>query len=578
MKRRSVLAAGAGAALVAGCEPAGRSGVAGWRGEGGFVGASVERGHRLRDAVAASAAVGASAPDTVRRVDVVVVGAGIGGLGAARALAAAGIDDVAVLELEDEPGGNSRGHAIAGIRCPLGAHYLPTPGDRAFEVIELLESLGLRTTGADGRPAYDERVLCHAPQERLFVDGAWRDGLLPPIDALPAAERARTLAQYRAFAAAVREASTPGAFAVPTARAAWTDVHRTLDATTFAAWLDTRGLDAPALRWYLDYCCRDDYGASSRQVSAWAGLHYFASRHGFDAPGDGPGLRERHDDAGAADGVLVWPEGNAWLAGRLAAPLGLRLLGGRIVHRVEESKDGVTVDATVAADGTRERWLARRTILATPLHVARRIVAAPPPALVAAAERIVHAPWIVANLHVERPLLDRDGAGPAWDSVVYGGDGLGYVDASHQGFRPHPGPTVLTLYRALGGDSLEALRAARRTLLETPWHAAAAAAVAELSAVHPDLVAKTARIDIARWGHAMAVPAPGVRGDAALAALAADDPSATGRLHLAHADLSGHSVFEEALFQGTRAGRAAVAAVRRTVQSGIRSSTRRPPR
>ena len=45
--------------------------------------------------------------------------------------------------------------------------------------------------------------------------------------------------------------------------------------------LAAQGIDAPALRWYIDYCCRDDYGAGAAQVSAWAGLHYFASRHGF---------------------------------------------------------------------------------------------------------------------------------------------------------------------------------------------------------------------------------------------------------------------------------------------------------
>ena len=63
---------------------------------------------------------------------------------------------------------------------------------------------------------------------------------------------------------------------------------------TFAAWLDARRpAPTPHLRWYLDYCCRDDYGAGAAQVSAWAGLHYFASRHGFHAPGD-------DDDAASA--------------------------------------------------------------------------------------------------------------------------------------------------------------------------------------------------------------------------------------------------------------------------------------
>ena len=85
-----------------------------------------------------------------KRVGVVVVGAGIGGLAAARALAQAGIDDVHVLDLEDETGGNSRGHAMGGMRCPLGAHYLPVPGPAAIEVIELLDAARRAPDGRTG--------------------------------------------------------------------------------------------------------------------------------------------------------------------------------------------------------------------------------------------------------------------------------------------------------------------------------------------------------------------------------------------------------------------------------------------
>ena len=60
-----------------------------------------------------------------------------------------------------------------------------------------------------------------------------------------------------------------------------------------------------------------------------------------------------------------------------------------------------------------------------------------------------------------------------------------------------------------------------------------------------------------RYGHAMSVPVPGVRGSAALRALAAQKATSHGRIHFAHSDLSGYSVFEEAMYQGTRAGTAA---------------------
>ena len=208
-------------------------------------------------------------------------------------------------------------------------------------------------------------MLCHSPQERLFIGGGWREGLLPPIEALPAAERATTLAHYRAFAAAVAGAGEADAFAIPTARSRWSDALAALDRVPFAAWLDRQGLVAPALRWYLDYCCRDDYGAGSDHVSAWAGLHYFASRHGFRAPGD-----DAHDEPGEG-GVLTWPEGNAWLADRIAAPLADRIHTGRVALAVAEGRDEVEVDVWDAV-GAATRALDRQAQSCSPRRCSSR--------------------------------------------------------------------------------------------------------------------------------------------------------------------------------------------------------------
>ena len=541
--RRTVLAAAAfaAAAPLAACS---RDDATRW--QGGWIGAADERGHRVRDGWPATKSGAPPAVARMRRVDVVVVGAGIAGLAAARALRASGVDDCHVLELEDRAGGNSRGHVMARMRCPLGAHYLPVPGPAALEVGELLEEFGVRRSEL-GRVAYDERMLCHSPQERILVGGGWREGVLPPVEALPAGERAATLAQYRAFAAAVAAAGNTETFAIPTARSRWSDALTALDRIAFAAWLDAHGFSAPALRWYLDYCCRDDYGAGSAHVSAWAGLHYFASRHGFHAPGD------ERDELGET-GVLTWPEGNAWLAERLAAPLGERLHAGRVVLAVEEGRDEVAVDAWNAATLERERWIARSAVLATPLFVSARVLASPPQALRDAAASARHAPWLVANLQLDDALDDRPGAPPSWDNVFYGSTGLGYVDAMHQSTLPFAGATVLTAYFAFGSADAEALRAERRRLLADDWRTCAARVVAELATAHPDLAAKLRRIDLMRYGHAMSIPAPGVRSSPALAALAAPQR----RVHFAHADLSSYSVFEEAFFHGTRAGRAAV--------------------
>jgi monoamine oxidase len=485
---------------------------------GALSGASAQRGHLLRDRRSWPPAAPAG------RVRVLIAGAGVAGLAAARALRQRGIDDFALLELEDVAGGNSRGGEVGGIACPLGAHYLPLPGDDAREVQDLLEELGLRQRVA-GRWVYDERHLCHAPQERLFFNGQWQEGLLP----LQGVSQA-TLTQYRCFADLVDRAGRAARFTIPAHKTPAAS-HRVLDASTFAQWLDREGLSDAHLRWYLDYCCRDDYGAGIVTISAWAGIHYFASRHGFQPPG---AESER-------DNVLTWPEGNGWLTGRLAAGLGERLHVGRVVLRIAQGRRGVEVDAwNVASQGV-ERWQAQQCIVALPVLVAARVVQDAPALLRQRAQRVRYAPWAVANLQLREPLRDRGGAAPAWDNVVYGALGLGYVDATHQSLDPRPGPTVLTWYSAPGEQ-------ARPALLERTWREWLVEVMAELAPPHPDLGSNLVCIDVARYGHAMPIPVPGT-----LAQLASGVPH-TARLAFAHSDWAGYSIFEEAFTAGHRAG------------------------
>ena len=489
--------------------------------EGGFAGATAERGHVLREPRRSAE------PDSVRRTQVVIAGGGIAGLAAARALRQRGIEDFALLELEDEPGGNSRGGVLGGIAHPLGAHYLPVPSDAAPEVQDLLEELGLRRREA-GRWRYDERHLCHSPQERVFFEGQWQDGLLP-MHGVSAA----TLEQYRRFSARVEQAQRDAAFAIPAALRARSPQHLALDRVTLGAWLDAQGLTDPHLRWYLDYCCRDDYGAGIGAVSAWAGIHYFAARHGFHLPGEGE----------ASDAVLTWPEGNAWLARALAAPLKDRVQHGCTVLRIAETRDGVEVDALHTASGRMQRWLARHCVVGLPVFIAARVVEKPPEALRLRAAGTRTAPWTVVNMHLASPLRESPGAALAWDNVVYGAQGLGYVVATHQSLDPRPGPTVLTWYCAPG-------EAARSDLLRQPWTHWRDRALAELAGPHPDLPGRITRMSVARYGHAMAVPVPGTL------ALPAP-PRAAGRLSFAHSDWAGYSIFEEAFTLGHHAGRAA---------------------
>lgn len=511
-------------ALLSGCAKADD-----WRTrvDGRWIGDNAALGHRVRDA-AAHPPPGARA----RRCDVLVVGSGIAGLCAARALQRAGITDFAVLELEDEAGGNSRGHAMHGLRCPLGAHYLPLPGPSAPDIQAWLVDIGLaRQTGAGLK--WDERQLCHSPQERLFIAGRWQEGLLPDV-----ARDSATQAQYRLLAKALAEAGKIG-FALPTTRAPWTPAHSALDGVTCAQWLRAQGIADPLVLTYMDYCCRDDYGAGSDTVSAWAGVHYFASRHGFRAPGD---------DIDDRDPVLTWPDGNAPLAQALRQPFADRVQTGRAVFRIDEGREDVTAWAFAGTEV--ERWTARHVIVATPLFIAAHVLSTPPPALVAATRQQHRAPWMVANLRLDALPLDRVGAPLSWDNVIHGSPSLGYVDSQHQSLSRVVGERLLTAYWSFPDTQ-------RKRLLEMSWQDATQMILDDLRVVHPDLGERLLQVDIVRHGHAMSIPTPGLRSSAALAAV----PGSAARISFAHADLSGYSVFEEAFTRGDAAGRRAARAL-----------------
>lgn len=564
-RRRDVLRHGAawclGTGLLPGCREAGvttlRPGIA-----GGWVGAQVDRGHAWRDGRLRPSPPG----EPVQRVHTLIIGAGVAGLSAARGLMRAGIDDFALIDLEDDPGGNARGHQIQGMRCPLGAHYLPVPDDGAEEVAAWLAELGLiRRQG--GRWVGDERHLVHSPHERLFVPdgglsqpqakgfwrGRWQEGLLPGAE--DPAVRADLIRLRHAMAAALSGVR----LCLPTWRTPWSAHLTALDQLTFADWLAQQGVSTREVLWWLDYACRDDYGAGVSRVSAWAGLQYLASRHGLGANAD-----DEAESGLQGSGLLTWPEGNAWLVRRLADPLGARWRGGLVATRVEVGRHDVSVSAVSAGDGRVWRWQADHVILALPLTMARRLTPQPIAPLDALRPLLSHAPWLVSNILLDEAAPDRGGVPLAWDNVLLSEDSspavpmpsLGYVNARHQELAQPVGPRLLTHYWALGGQSAEQTLAMRRALLADDWWTWAGRVAADLARVHPEWPAMIERMDLMRWGHAMAIPVPGLRSHAALAALWRPQ----GRLHFAHSDLSAYSVFEEAFSHGLRAAQSVAAA------------------
>jgi glycine/D-amino acid oxidase-like deaminating enzyme len=471
---------------------------------GGFVHESASLGHALRDRAPFPA------PRELRRVHVVIVGSGIGGLSAAWRLRKSGLTDVAVLEMEADAGGNARSGENQTTAFPWAAHYVPVPGPRATLVRELFADLGvLRPDGT-----WEETVLCQAPQERLFLFGRWQDGLEPRTG-----PTARDRDQFKRFEDRMDAFHRSGEFTIPMALGA--PASSPLDGQPMSAWLAAEGFDSPWLKWWVDYACRDDYGALASATSAWAGIHYFASR-------------EREDP-----GPLTWPAGNGWITKRLLGQVGSSVHTGQLVYRIarEGSRWRVLTPST--------EWVADAVIFAAPSFIASRILEGAP-----ATPDFEYSPWLTANLVLDRWPAERS-IPPAWDNVIFDSPGLGYVVATHQSLQTFIPETVWTYYWSLAEGTP---RDGRTWLLQQDWATLKDRVLADLSRAHPDLSGCVTRIDICRMGHAMIRPTPGFLESAARRELRA----AQDGLYFAHSDLSGLSIFEEAQYRGVTAADAAL--------------------
>ena len=265
------------------------------RRKGAIVGASGTIGHRLRDGLRP-----VPAADRWRPVGVVIVGGGIAGLSAAWRLGGPASTISWCWSWKPHSGRNFASGKLGGIPCPWGAHYLPVASQgKPCPVQPCSTRLGvLEGRDADGEPIVAEQFLCRDPQERLFFDGTWHEGLVPTHRP----ERRRSTGLGRVSEAdqplgrvgAMRAAGGPSPCPLATCS---DDAEVTaLDRMSMADWLGRQKLKSPRLRWLVDYACRDDFGLTVEQTSAWAGLFYFVSASALPGPKPQP--------------LLTWPEGN----------------------------------------------------------------------------------------------------------------------------------------------------------------------------------------------------------------------------------------------------------------------------
>ncbi|MBL7703978.1 MAG: NAD(P)-binding protein [Taibaiella sp.] len=496
---------------------------------GSIVGASAAIGHLLRDKVF-------ERPAVFEERKVVIVGGGISGLSAAMHLHKARIEEVLLLELEAHTGGNAASGSNEYSKFPYGAHYVPIPNNQLTDYMAFLEEAGVITGYENGLPVYNELYLCHDPEDRLYINGKWQEGIVPN-HGLSDTSKHQFTRFFEEMARLRKEKGKDGrdAFAIPVDLSSADPLYTALDQLTFKEWLTQQAFNADELLWYANYCTLDDFGTTIEQISAWAGIHYFAARKGLAA-------NAHYDD------VLTWEQGNGFLAEQLLKRSQAEIRTNSLVVAVEEVDSKIELIYYDVPNKAIKGLRCEQCIIAAPQFVnARMLGSADPERVETVKANMQYSPWIVANLKVKAGLEERNGVDLSWDNVIYGGNGLGYVDAGHQKISLSQPVKNLTYYKPLKGASNAEARKVALAKQHKDW---VDEILSDLLKVHPNLEQQLLQADIALWGHAMIQPLPGWIWGAARKSL---QQSIGNKIHFAHTDIAGVSIFEEAFYQGLNA-------------------------
>ena len=497
---------------------------------GKLLGPNVKAGHILRNKTVIEKA------SSSRKVKTLIIGSGISGLSAGRWLKKEGETDFEILELENHAGGNSYFGTNKISSYPLAAHYVTIANNDDDLLIDFLKEINVITHFEKGLPYYNDYYLTFDPEERLLINGEWQEGLIPEFG-VPVADK---LQIKRFLAEAEKLKLTVGddgkyIFNIPISSCSSDENYKKLDQISFKSYLEKNNYTSPYLLWYLNYSCKDDYGQEIDKISAWAGLHYFASRRGKAANAEN-------------NAVLTWPEGNGWLMKNLSERLKNHITTGAMCTNLEITAAG-NVEVTVYHHEKKltETIIAKKVILSSPQFVNNKILKNINRPKIDYS-KFNYAPWLVANITINQ-LPDAKGLTLCWDNVAYNTPSVGYVNANQQHISLSEDKKVITYYLPLCKFEPAVARLAAYSRSYNQW---LDIILPELEYIHPEITKAIENIDLWVWGHGMISPVTDFIWSENLQTARR---SIDNKIFFAHTDLSGISIFEEAFHQGVRAAK-----------------------
>ncbi|HKC68400.1 MAG TPA: FAD-dependent oxidoreductase [Bacteroidia bacterium] len=466
--------------------------------------------------------------------DVVIIGGGVSGVSAAYNLQKNKTTNIVVLELADEVGGNSISGENAYSAYPYGAHYLTLPNACNTPLVSFLKEKGIVTSiDEQGRPSYNETDLCFDPEERLFIKGTFQDGLIPNYN-LNEKEK-KEISDFFAlmdYYKNLKGKDEKYFFEIPYSQASIDTELDKLDNISFSDFLTEKKFTGTYLLWYLNYCCRDDFGGDTKKVSAWAGINYFASHKPNPA------------NTGASR-VLTWPEGNGHLIKLLADDLRGVIKTGCLVKNISIQNDKVLVTVADFKNQQLIEITCNNCVIAIPPYITTHILDKTLPYPKEEIKKLKHVPWVTAAVTLSK-LPEGRGQEICWDNVGYDTKALGYIYNQHQSLKQRQEKQVISVYIPLDEKDIAEERKSAAGRTESEWKDMV---LSELEILHNGITNFVEEIEIWIWGHGMILPEKGLIKGNVLKQLA---QPINNQIYFAHTDLSGFSIFEEGFDWGYR--------------------------
>ena len=331
------------------------------------------------------------------QTETLIVGGGLAGLAAAHALKN---KDYMLLELDDRFGGSSSANNYEGVALGRGAHYdLAYPAYYGAEVLRMFEELQI----IEYQPWNDswsfkdrQHIIPAARRQQCFQKGKFRKDVMP-----------KTKASQK-FMELMRQFE--GQMVLPT-RFTPTEL-KYLDQSTFDNYLNEHDINAdPHFRNLIDYQMLDDYGGTSKQVSALAGIHYYTCRP----------YQNQYVELFSA------PEGNQYFAKKILQKIpSQKILKEHLVYHIEKRGSGYLVESLNIIQNQRLQIQTDAIIYAGQKHSLKYITTE----IDSPFDKNIYAPWMVVNI-LTRQKPDNFGY---WQNEYLDSESgfLGFIDSSIQ--------------------------------------------------------------------------------------------------------------------------------------------------